>query len=139
MPSNVNGCGTKYYGRRDIQPDGSYITTNFICLLFIPLVPLHSVRVIPDPKNSSMPFSKNHYLILEKKWPNLIQVLAVYLVGAFAVGMGTIYFWKVEPYVIANYPALAQEWFKVLLFCCFIGLPVIIAVTLRNAMQKSKG
>jgi len=45
MPSSVNGCGTRYYGKRRFNPDGSYITTNFVCLLFIPLIPLHSVRV----------------------------------------------------------------------------------------------
>ena len=42
MPSNINGFGTKYYGQRDFRPDGSYVTTNFFCLGFFPVVPLHS-------------------------------------------------------------------------------------------------
>jgi len=58
MPSNVNGFGTKYYGQRDFRLDGSYVTTNFFCLGFFPVIPLHSVRVIPDPKNSWMPVFK---------------------------------------------------------------------------------
>jgi len=94
MPSNVNGFGTKYYGQRDFRLDGSYVTTNFFCLGFFPVIPLHSVRVIPDPKNSWMPFSKNYYAILEKRWPNPLQVLSIYLWSAAAAGMASCSFGK---------------------------------------------
>ncbi|BDA69938.1 hypothetical protein CAL7716_041040 [Calothrix sp. PCC 7716] len=30
MPFTLNGCRTKYYGRRDMAPDGSYVTTEWI-------------------------------------------------------------------------------------------------------------
>ena len=66
MPKSVNGIGTKYYGKRDLREDRSYLTTKFFCLLFMPLIPLHTVRVIPDPKNSWIPFSNNYYTILER-------------------------------------------------------------------------
>lgn len=44
----VNGIGTMMYGRRDAQPDGSYVATVFLCLVFIPLIPLSSYRVLPQ-------------------------------------------------------------------------------------------
>jgi len=47
MPYTFNGCGTTYYGNRDPGPDGSYITTLWVTLVYFPLVPLRSYRVLP--------------------------------------------------------------------------------------------
>lgn len=41
----VNGCGQALYGSRDHQPDGSYVATLCICLLFIPLIPIRAYRL----------------------------------------------------------------------------------------------
>jgi hypothetical protein len=48
MPSTVNGVGTKYCGRRAEEADGSYVTTEFVVVGHIPLVPLRSWRVRPS-------------------------------------------------------------------------------------------
>ena len=45
MPSSYNGIGTKYYGAADRQSDGSFVTTEWIILLDVPLIPLRSQRV----------------------------------------------------------------------------------------------
>jgi hypothetical protein len=136
MPSNVNGFGTKYYGQRDFRPDGSYITTKFFCLAFFPIIPLHSVRVIPDPKNSWMPFSKNYYAILEKRWPNSLQVLSIYLWAAAAAGMGVLYFWKIEPFLKESAPGLAANWILPFFFGICVMIPVVAGVLLRNLFRK---
>jgi len=136
MPSNVNGFGTKYYGQRDFRPDGSYVTTNFFCLAFLPVFPIHSVRVIPDPKNSWLPFSKNYYAVLEKRWPNPLQVLCVYLVAAAAVGMGILFFWKIDPFLKDSAPWLALGWVEAFLFCACLSVPVAAAVLLRGFLRK---
>lgn len=136
MPSNVNGFGTKYYGQRDFRADGSYITTNFFCLAFLPIIPLHSVRVIPDPKNSAMPFSKNYYSILEKRWPHPLQVLFIYLWAAAAAGMGILYFWKIEPFLTDRFVWLTQGWQKTLVFAVFVAVPVAVGVLLRTLVLK---
>ncbi|MBO9689772.1 MAG: hypothetical protein J7598_24490 [Mitsuaria chitosanitabida] len=47
MPSTFNGTGTKYYGQREHDRGGMYITTKWIVLLGLPLVPLSSWRVFP--------------------------------------------------------------------------------------------
>lgn len=45
--SSINGTGTKAYGKRDFRTDGSFITTKWITFLWIPLIPLRSMRVKP--------------------------------------------------------------------------------------------
>jgi hypothetical protein len=47
MPFTFNGTGTTYYGQRDIAPDGSYVTTRWFCILWVPIIPLDSWRVLP--------------------------------------------------------------------------------------------
>ena len=44
---SFSGCGTMYYGKRDQRPDGTYIMTAWITLLFVPLIPVGSYRVLP--------------------------------------------------------------------------------------------
>lgn len=46
MAANVCGWGTSLYGKRDFRKDGSYITTEWVILAFIPIIPMKSLRVI---------------------------------------------------------------------------------------------
>jgi len=135
MPSNVNGFGTKYYGQRDFRVDGSF-TTNFFCLAFVPIIPLHCLRVIPDPKNSWMPFSKNYYAILEQRWPDALQVLSIYLWSAAAVAMGILLFWKIEPFLKERALWLTQGWVEPVLFGVLLALPIGAGVLLRYLLRK---
>ena len=136
MPSNINGCGTKYYGQRDFRPDGSHVTTNFFCLLFVPLIPIHSVRVIPDPNNSWIPFSKNYYLILEKRWPNPLQTLSVYFAAAIALAVVIGFVVYAHPFVLEQAPMLAHEWVEIPLCAVCISPVLLISRALRSAAQK---
>jgi hypothetical protein len=45
MPYSFSGIGTKYYGSRAEGSDGSYITTEWIILFYVPLIPIGSFRV----------------------------------------------------------------------------------------------
>jgi hypothetical protein len=47
MPYTINGCGTRFYGKRDRAEDGSYITTEWITFIYAPLLPIRSYRVLP--------------------------------------------------------------------------------------------
>ena len=47
MPSTLNGTGTHFYGERDKDIGGTYTTTKWVVLLWIPLLPLSSWRVYP--------------------------------------------------------------------------------------------
>jgi hypothetical protein len=44
-----NGIGTTVYGKRDLNPaDGSYIVTKWFTLVYFPVIPLGSYRVIKE-------------------------------------------------------------------------------------------
>jgi len=45
MPSTTNGIGTTYYGKRDFRTDGSWLTTEWVVVFFIPLLPISSRRI----------------------------------------------------------------------------------------------
>jgi hypothetical protein len=55
MPWSIYGFGTEYFGQRELQRDGSYVTTEFLTALGIPLVPLGSQRVRKDGLESFGP------------------------------------------------------------------------------------
>lgn len=45
-PWSFVGCGTRFYGVTNRQPDGSFVTTEWFSLFYIPLVPIQSYQVI---------------------------------------------------------------------------------------------
>ena len=45
MAFTLNGVGTRYQGERWL-PDGTYVTTKWFVMFFVPLIPLGSVRVL---------------------------------------------------------------------------------------------
>jgi hypothetical protein len=49
MPFSVNGTGTRYYGHALENNDGSYVVTEWITFLWLPLLPFRSRRLIPVP------------------------------------------------------------------------------------------
>lgn len=136
MASSVNGCGTKYYGERRFRPDGSYVTTNFFCLLFLPIFPVHSVRVIPDPKNGWMPFSKNYYTVLEKRAPNVLQVASIYLFAWSVVALIILYFARIEPALRNFFPVLASPRLGPFLLILTIVPAFIVLHILRSNARK---
>jgi hypothetical protein len=48
MPRSINGTGTVWYGNALPEPDGSYVVTEWVTFLCVPLLPLGSKRVIWD-------------------------------------------------------------------------------------------
>ena len=41
----LNGIGTTLIGKRDFRPDGSFVTTEWFTLVFIPIFPMRSLRI----------------------------------------------------------------------------------------------
>ncbi len=88
LPSSVSGIGTKYYGKRDVEPDGSYITTLWIIILWVPLIPLASYRIL------LVSGSEMHQEYVVRRVPfSYIQVAKIYglIVLFLAVGLGLSY------------------------------------------------
>lgn len=136
MPSTYNGFGTRYLGQRDFRQDGSYVTTNFFCLLYMPVIPIHSVRVIPDAKNMSIPFHTNYYTILEKRRPHLGQVLSIYACAAAVIGMTIWFFSEVDPYLKENAPSFSGGWKGTCAFVVTLCPPLLFAKWLQWSAQK---
>ncbi len=62
MPWSINGCGTRFYGSREVGPDGSYVTTEWLTFVFLPLIPIRSLRVLPTGKGTNaIVFSSQNY------------------------------------------------------------------------------
>jgi hypothetical protein len=79
MPFTINGIGTSNYGARDFRPDGSYVTTSWFVLIFVPIFPLKSQRILPTGNNKFyLVYYSQPYLVLEKLPLNWTQVLSVY-------------------------------------------------------------
>lgn len=97
---SVNGTGTRVYGKRDFWTDGSFVTTEWITFLWVPLIPVRSMRVKPldgggvDHLGASIVLALVGVLVLKgsgkfvvqsESRPALMQVLHVY---AFVLALG---------------------------------------------------
>ena len=74
--TNVNGIGSRLFGKSDIRQDGSYISTEWFTFFFIPIFPICSYRVIKTDGT----ILGSEYDILEKFPPSSLQVMKGYLV-----------------------------------------------------------
>ena len=125
MPKSFGGFGTRYYGERDYRKDGSYMTTTFFCLFFFPIFPLHTVRVIPDPKNDEWnEMQDSYYLVSEKRAPNLGQVASVYLFELTVIALMALYVARVEPVLKNRFPWISSPWLGPIPFGLVIAPPV---------------
>lgn len=88
MPWSFCGFGTGYLGQRELQRDGSYVTTEFLIALGIPLVPLGSQRVreagAASFRSSAVGWTSQQQYETRAVPMNWRQVLNVYL-GAVGV------------------------------------------------------
>ena len=85
MPYTLNGVGTKYYGKRDVEPDNSFITTEWIVLVYIPIIPIGSFRVQPTGESTNtIIFSSTQYLVqrVPFNWRQIRNVYAI-TIGIF--------------------------------------------------------
>ncbi len=78
VASSNFGTGTLYYGKRDFRPDGSYVTTEFIALLWIAVIPIRSLRVKHTGTDVEGIGLISRYAEFARTRPHLKQVLSVY-------------------------------------------------------------
>jgi hypothetical protein len=137
MPKSFGGFGTRYCGERDYRKDGSYMTTTFFCLLFFPVFPLHSVRVIPDPKNNEWDeMNESYYLVSEKRAPNLPQVFSVYVFEAAVIALMFLDIVKIEPILKSRFAWFSSTWMESLPLLLAIAPPFIVLRILRRNARK---
>lgn len=95
--SSVNGIGTTLYGKREIESDGSYISTKWFILLLLPIFPISSYRVLPSTTKIHFLGQKTDYLRFEKVPLNKKQIINIYLLI-----YGFIFFVFILPAIILN-------------------------------------
>jgi hypothetical protein len=95
MAFTFRGIGTMHYGKREFRADGSFVTTLWFVFLYLPVIPLKSLRLLPtgESKYYVLRRSQVHQLV-EKTKPNRSQVLSVY--AWFAVELAIFITAKVE-------------------------------------------
>jgi hypothetical protein len=79
-----NGIGTTYYGACDFDSDGSYVTTQWFTFIYVPILPLHSVRLREGETRSVFMGSQTSLEGVSRVPLNTRQVLRVY---AFVCGI----------------------------------------------------
>lgn len=78
MPKTIRGIGTRYYGASDRQPDGSFVTTEWLAL-FAPIIPLRSLRVhYLGKQDHGSRGSSEHYNVVGQAALDTKQVLQIY-------------------------------------------------------------
>ncbi len=87
---SVNGCGTAIYGKRDFEADGSFVTTKWVVVFFIPVWPLKSMRVKKVVKSRwfqwfQRDFQHDSYLVRELEGPCRRQVIYTWAYCLFLV------------------------------------------------------
>lgn len=61
----INGTGRKFYGKDEIHQDGSYIATEWDCILWIPIYPNASYRIFDQRTDNTLLGTKTNYKLLE--------------------------------------------------------------------------
>jgi hypothetical protein len=94
MPGTFNGTGTMYYGQREVGPDGSYITTKWLTVAWIPFIPLSSYRVLPQGRERNFAVYQSQKYVIQRVPLNIAQVRDVYLVAVpIALTVTALLFW----------------------------------------------
>jgi len=88
---SINGFGTRLYGKSDFNRlDGSYITTKFIVIFFIPIFPIGSYRVIKGKAAQSGSITLREYQVeyqMQKIQTNIFQIIKIYFFAYFSIAL----------------------------------------------------
>jgi hypothetical protein len=134
MPTSLHGIGTRFYGKRDFHPDGSYITTEFVIFIGIPIVPRKSLRVRHiRSKGIIFPIihSEENFTVLATARPNRRQVLSIYGFVVFMAFWVLAVFWvygRMEGKL--GQTAASSLWY---LLC---AVPGLFVMALRRAAKR---
>lgn len=86
MAFSIHGIGTTYYGQRDYGEDGSFLTTEWVTVIMVPLIPIRSLRVRYRGSTMHGSVQMDHLHILARSRPHPKQVACIYAYMAFLVG-----------------------------------------------------
>lgn len=76
---SINGIGARFYGKREVDSDGSYIATKWFIFGFLPIIPLGSFRIWPAQAKNYVVYSSKEYRY-QKVRLNKRQIFNTYLI-----------------------------------------------------------
>lgn len=132
MPVNINGIGTAFYGEADLAPDHSFITTEWIIFLLIPLVPLRSFRVVRDRAQSTYAVvaTVEGYRIVERVPLYKRQVLHTYLFILASFVWWALLMWGMSSTLTVDNP---KHWMVMIAILALLGpLPFFVLWHMRR-------
>lgn len=95
MAFHFNGFGTGFVGRKVPGPDGTYVITEWVMLMFVPIFPIKSVRVLSEGDLTGVPFfymSREHRYIRVPL--DIAHVRRIYTgLGSTAIIIGLLVWW----------------------------------------------
>lgn len=91
MQFEFHGIGTVLYGERDYWPDGSFVTTEWVTLAWIPIFPTFSKRISYSQNSPYAKYDASGYYVYETTAPCLRQVVFVYAWFATLIGTAVAY------------------------------------------------
>ena len=138
MPFTFNGFGTKYYGEADQRPDGSFVTTEWITALYVPVIPLRSFRLarVKTGDMNVIVYHSTSYALLERlpiAWPQVLRVYGfMLLLAGWTAGMGWLFFAKYEILDRPNAPILLFGFIAVMM------VPFLFVWWLRREQYRAR-
>ncbi len=98
MPRSGNGLGTVHFGRADQRDDGSYVTTVWFAVFFLPIFPIRSERILPLSEFDNGAGHRNlRYSVLENVPRHRPQIIRTYLVGWGILAWYVALWWAYAP------------------------------------------
>jgi hypothetical protein len=128
----LHGTGLRSYGRRAFRSDRSYLTTRFFCIFYFPLMPIATLRVIPNARNSRLPFGRERYTLISKSSPDVGQVLSIYLAAALIVTHGVMFFLIALPWMRHRYGGGFGDLTEFILFAIWMTVPWLSIQWMRS-------
>jgi hypothetical protein len=134
MPSTIQGFGAEFRGKRDFHTDGSYVTTEWVVLAALPIVPLRSLRVEEGRSSESFLNWRQEYTVYEELSVNVKQVACVYIFTLFYLFWIAGVLFLVIPHLTKSEPLGV-----LLLILGGFCLPLVIPALLRWRSKRRAG
>jgi len=130
MATSFRGFGTKYYGEADLRADGSFVTTEFLILLHLPVAPLRSYRLvrIGQGQGANLLVKSEVFTIIEKLPIQWLQVVRIYLLICLLGGWTIFALWVLTlgPDRMARASVLGSILILVASFGFVMGPPYVV-------------
>jgi len=136
--TSIGGAGYSLFGCRRMSRDGSYIATEFFCILYVPLAPIKTLRVTPAPGQSRLPFVPKKFVQAIRQPLDLSQVISVYLTAIAIIAYGLSFFEFAAPYLKGHSNLMDNGWLEMLAFLAWMWLPWFFMQSVRKrAMERA--